>query len=269
MVSGWVVAGWVAGAAMLALMVPVGVVLVRMRRNPLSWPHTFWWEVVALYCRWWCRLKRVGECTVPAEGPVLLVANHVSAVDPLLLVGSIPHRVPAFMIAAEFAGFPLASRLIRMIECIPVRRDGQDAGATKAAIRHLRAGKMLGIFIEGRIALPGETLDAKNGAALLATRSGAVVVPAFISGTKYHASIFRTFLRHHKARVRFGQPMDLAEYADGKVEKSQLGEISEMFLKRIRELDPNRNGADVSDSTHDSGTAGQRDGGTTPCAANR
>lgn len=220
-------AAWAVGA---------GWLLGRMRACPFPYPVSFWWTVTWVYCRLLFRLRRVGPCTVPAEGPAVVVANHTCGVDPLLLVASIPHRVPAFMVAEEFSNPPIFGPVVRMIECIPVRRDGKDTGPTRAALRHLKAGKMLAIFIEGRIPRPGEAAEAKDGAAVLALHGGAVVVPAHISGTVWDAGLLRSFFRAHKARVRFGEPIDLRAIAGPHPDKEAVGRISTMLMERIRSL---------------------------------
>lgn len=214
----------------------IGLVLA-MRRTPFEPVVAFWWVVAHYYCRWWFRLKRVGPCTVPAEGPVIVAANHTCAIDPLLVITSIPHRVPAYLVAEEFSDPPLLGPVLRRVECIPVRRDGEDTAATRAALRHLKAGKALGIFIEGRIAEPGEVLEAKDGAAMLAIHSRAKVVPVHISGTKWNKNILWAFVRRHKARVRFGEPVDLCP-GGVRPEKEDIPGLSAMLLERIRALAP-------------------------------
>lgn len=227
---------WVSGLA--ALVAGAAWFLGIMNRCPSPYPVTFWWAVTALYCRVIFRLKRIGPCTVPATGPVIVVANHTSSIDPLLLVASIPTRVPAFLVAKEFSDPPIFGRVVRAVECIPVRRDGQDSAATRAALRHLKAGKLLGIFIEGRIARPGEVLDAKDGAAVLALHSKAIVVPAHISGTRWTPGVLAAFMTVQNTRVRYGPPIDLRAWAGPHPDKETVAKVSAMLLERIRELAP-------------------------------
>ena len=231
----WV--GWIlVGVTLIVLATAAASLTVRLRSKPFRPGVGFWWNVNEFYCKWWFRLRREGICTVPAEGPVIVVANHTCAIDPLLLIASSPHRLLGFLVAEEYAKLPIGGRLIRMIGCIPVRRDGHDAAGTRTALRHLKTGQALGIFIEGRIARPGETLEPKDGAAMLALHSGALVVPAYISGTRYDEKVSRSFFRRHRARVRFGKPIDLSRYYIPKADKETLIRISDRLLQSIREL---------------------------------
>lgn len=228
---------WVFGGLAISAFLAFTVwLVVKSTRYPLGFRVGFWWNLSDVYCRWWFRLRREGPCTVPAEGPVIVVANHTCGMDPLLIVSSMPHRLPAFMVAREYHELPLGGRLTRMLECIPVRRDGQDTSATRAALRHLKQGKVLAIFIEGRIARPGETLEAKDGAAMLALHSRAIVVPVHISGTHWNEYVLWSFLRRHRARVRYGPPIDLSEWTGPRPDKERVAQISAMLLGRIREL---------------------------------
>lgn len=229
--------GWILLAvAVVVLTTGILSLVWHLRRSTLEWRVAFWWKINELYCRFWFRLERDGICTVPAEGPVIVVANHTCAIDPLLLIASTPHRVIAFLIAEEFADVPVGGRLTRMIGCIPVKRDGQDSGATRAALRHLKAGNALGIFIEGRIAQPGQMLDPKDGAAMLALHSNAIVVPAYISGTRYDPSVPKTFFKRHHARVRYGQPIDPSRYYTPRADRENVRRMSDRFIQHIRAL---------------------------------
>lgn len=212
--------------ALLMLLIPTGEMPLHVR---------FWWNLNRLYCRVWFGMRIKTPVTVPREGPVVLVANHTSSIDPVLLIACVRCRPLGFMIAREFYNLPAFGRLIKMMECIPVNRDGQDTAATRAAMRHLKDGKLLGIFIEGRIAKPGEEIEPKEGAALLALRTGALVVPAHVSGTYYSDDVAPAFFRPQRTRIRFGEPIDLSKLADPH-DREALPNLSRMLMERIREL---------------------------------
>lgn len=212
--------------------------LVRRRRSSLSVRIGFWRGLTDFYCRWWFRLRRDGICTIPREGPVLVVANHTCSVDPLLLIASSTRPYISFLIAQEFHSLPVFGRLTRMIECIPVQRDGRDSTGTRAALRHLQAGKVLGIFLEGRIPAPNEDVPPRHGAAMLALHSEAVVIPAHISGTRYHPGVAWSFLQRHRARVRFGKPIDLSGFYAHRRDRTSVEAVSRLMMATIRELAP-------------------------------
>ena len=196
----------------------------------------FWWTVVRRYASWWCGLRMDGPCTVPAQGPVLIVARHTSGVDPLLLIAAVRHRLISFLIAAEYLDTPIVRRLPVMIGCIPVRRDRQDAASVKSALRHLAAGKPLGVFLEGRIPAPGEAAALKHGAAALAARAGARAAPGSSSGTNYDPSLLKMFLCRHRAVVRFGAPIDVRAMIGPRPSREALAEMTALFEQRIAEL---------------------------------
>lgn len=91
---------------------------------------------------------------VPAGGPVILVANHISYIDPLCLayVGHQRGRRVRFMAMAELFRFPLLGPLLRRLGHIPVHRGTADARTSlTAALAALEAGRCVGIFPEGGI----------------------------------------------------------------------------------------------------------------------
>jgi len=231
----WV--GWfLLAVTLIALVTFILSLSIRLRSGRMGPKINFWWNFNEFYCKWWFRLKREGICTVPADGPVIVVSNHTCSIDPLLLVASIPNRILGFLVAHEYLRIPIGEIFIRMIDCIPVKRSNEDTAATRAALRHLKAGKALGIFIEGKIAKPGETVEPKEGAVMLALHTEALIVPAHISGTIYDKKISRSFIRRHRARVRFGKPIDLRKYWIDKLDKKELTKLSNMLMQKIRDL---------------------------------
>ena len=119
---------------------------------------------------------------MPATGPVLLVSNHLSVLDPPL-VGGAADRQLSFLAKAELFEIPMFGRLIRALNARPVRREGADASALREALRTLAEGRALLVFPEGTRGTEGELRPAKAGAGMLAVLSGAAVVPVYITGS--------------------------------------------------------------------------------------
>lgn len=173
--------------------------------------------------RYFHRVEVVAACTVPADGPAIIAANHISYLDPLLLQGSCP-RFITWMMATDFYHLPIAHWFFKGVGAIPVQRSGRDLSATRAALRALGAAQVLGLFPEGRIAPQRQLLPFQTGVALLAARSGAPIVPVALEGTQRGQPLREALLTPQTARVAFGQPLrwpahdpahpDLARIAD-------------------------------------------------------
>lgn len=200
------------GVAVITFVAGAVTLSVRLGRGPLGRSMTFGENLNEFIAKFWWRMKRIGPSTIPREGPVIITANHRCPADPLFLHAAAPYRPISFIVAVEYTTFPITRFVLNMVECIPVRRNARDTAVTKQALRHLRAGKALGIFIEGGIVRPGTTPDPKDGVAMLALKTGAKVIPAYISGVVYRKHIVTGLLSRHRARVRFGQPVDLSEF---------------------------------------------------------
>lgn len=223
--------------AAVMLAAGLGVFCWRARRRPYSLPLAVCEGLNELLCLLWYRLRRVGRCTVPNRGPVIIVPNHTCTADPLLICAACRNRKVSFMIAQEYADLRFWRYFVRLVECIPVRRDGRDVAAAKHALRHLRAGQALAVFIEGRIPAPGQKVEPRDGAALLALRSGATVIPCHISGTLYRESVLAGFLARHRARVHFGPPVDLSDLA-GKTGRGPVSAATRRIYEQICALAP-------------------------------
>ncbi len=153
------------------------------------------------------RLEVVNASLVPASGPVLLVSNHVSVLDPPLIGGAAP-RPLVFMAKEELFRVPLFGRLIRALNARPVRRDGSDVRALKAALAVLAEGHAMLVFPEGTRGEEGGALrEGKPGVGMLAVLSGAPVVPVFVSGSGAALPRGRALPRPTRVRVSFGPPL--------------------------------------------------------------
>jgi len=152
------------------------------------------------------RLEGRGTEQVPARGPVLLIANHTSVLDPPF-VGGVSPRQLFFLAKAELFDVPGFGRLIHALNARPVRREGADAAALRAALRVLEQGGALLVFPEGTRGDEGTLREPKPGAALLAVLSGAQVVPVYVRGSGRAWPRGRRLPRPAKVVVTFGPPL--------------------------------------------------------------
>ncbi|GIK17123.1 MAG: hypothetical protein BroJett003_20870 [Planctomycetota bacterium] len=229
------VGGLIVAAAGLAFASAAASIRIRVRRSPHRPWILFLENVNQFLTKFWWRMRVVNKPTVPHKGGVLVVANHTCYGDPLLLLGAVPYRPFGFLVAKEYTEMRVLGWFMRVVDCIPVKRDGMDAAATRRAMRHLRDGGALGIFIEGRIVPPGEPSELKDGVAMLALATGAKLVPAHISGTHYYKSLWKGMFVRHRARVRFGKPIDLSAFA-GTRDRETVRRVTGMIFERIQDL---------------------------------
>ena len=162
--------------------------------------------LTALVMRLFFGLRSRGTEHVPATGPVLLVANHVSHLDSPLIGGASPRHLN-FLAKAELFQVPLFGGFIRRLNAHPLRREGGDASALRAALRVLKGGGALLVFPEGTRGEEGRLGTAKPGAGMLAVLGGATVIPVYVRGSGRAWPRGRRFPRPANVTVTFGSPL--------------------------------------------------------------
>jgi len=137
--------------------------------------------ILIIYFRVFHSLEITGKEHIPADGPVILCANHSSYFDSML-VGLCTGRKVRFIIYDVFYHHRLLGPFIRAMNSIPVRADGINKEALKKSLAILKGGGVIGIFPEGRLTRTGLIGPAELGAALLAALSNTPIVPITIIG---------------------------------------------------------------------------------------
>jgi 1-acyl-sn-glycerol-3-phosphate acyltransferase len=139
---------------------------------------------ILLPLAWWGRMRVSGLEAVPTTGPVLVVPNHDSQMDPVVLgVALRRRRVLRFLARANLWKIPGLGPVLRAMRQIPIERGARDQGALEQAVRALADGEAICIFPEGKLSR-GERLRARSGLARLrAAVPQSSVVLAAISGT--------------------------------------------------------------------------------------
>lgn len=130
------------------------------------------------------RRKLIGVENVPATGPVILAANHISHLDPPAVATGVV-RPCASIAKEELFHNPAFAWFISHLYAFPVRRGEGDRGAIKKTLELLKAGWALLIFPEGTRSETGEMQEPEMGVGMIAYRSGAPVVPVYVHGTNH------------------------------------------------------------------------------------
>ncbi len=136
------------------------------------------------WLRWWVRLEARGLEALPRQGPVLVVSNHDSWLDPLAIAEVMMwrQRQVRFLARASLWKWRIAAAILDRIAQIPIRRGTGDAAALDAAVAALRGGEAVAIFPEGTFSR-GRSLRARRGVARLAQACPEVpVVLAAVEG---------------------------------------------------------------------------------------
>ena len=144
------------------------------------WLHDFARWLGSWIYRLAYRMRIHGRERIPLNGPVVLVANHSSFVEPQMIFGMLRRR-PVFLVKSEVTR-GLLGVLLRWLGQLSIRRGTPDRGPLMAAVEFLRAGGLVGVFPEGSRG-SGDMLHAEQGAAWLVRSSEAVVVPVAVRGT--------------------------------------------------------------------------------------
>jgi 1-acyl-sn-glycerol-3-phosphate acyltransferase len=198
------------------------------------------WAINALICAFLYRLEAEETAPLPEHGAAILIANHTCPIDSMLLQAA-SRRVLGFLIAKEYYDYWAFRWICRLLRCIPVRRDGHDLAATRAALRALQQGRVVPMFPEGRIlATSGRELGTpRHGVAFIVLHARVPVIPAYVWGTPTTNEFFKALRTPAHAHVAFGAPISAAEIApegDVDLDKAVLAEVSERLMDSIRVL---------------------------------
>ncbi len=175
---------------------------------------------------------------MPEQGPVILAANHLSILDPIVIGAGI-RRPVSFLARADVFRLPLLSWLLPRLYAIAVERGTGDLSAIKGAIRALERGMAFGIFPEGTRSRNGRLQRLKTGVASIAFRTGSPVVPVAVVGTEEAWPVGRKLFRLRRpVRVVYGEPIPVPRKS--KVSHQELENLTQEIEARVRELLPPR-----------------------------
>lgn len=163
-----------------------------------------------LFCRYFHHLYPE-PLHIPDTGPALVACNHVSGLDPLLLIAASQRPLRFIIAIEEYHRFGF-TWLFRAAGCIPVERSGRPEKAFREALRALQAGEVVALFPHGKIHLDTDPpRPLKAGVYKLAQMADCPIVPARLTGIRGEGlGIPAVVLRSH-AHVHSYEPLDCSE----------------------------------------------------------
>lgn len=193
----------------------------------------FFRPLVAIYLR----LQTEQKERIPGEGAALVVANHTSFLDPILLGSACPRKLHFIVLQSMYDWWRLRWFYWGM-ETIPVRTQEADPAAIRKALHRLRQGELVAIFPEGARSEDGALGESKLGTALLAAVSGVPVIPCHIEGAHAAWPPGTWFPVPGRVRVRFGPPLRYARPEERRRNRESLAEFAGQIMNAISELGP-------------------------------
>ena len=186
-----------------------------------------------------------GQQNLPQSGGIVVVANHISNVDPLVLAQYLAYsgRWPHYLAKASLFSIPVVGRIIRAMGQIPVHR---DSGAARQAVRFadeaIEQGKAVVIYPEGTITFDPDLwpMEGRSGAVRIALKTGCPVIPVgqwgaqdIMWGKKIH---FPHLLPRKTLRVITGTPVPLDDLRDQPITPQVLAEATDRIMNEITVL---------------------------------
>jgi 1-acyl-sn-glycerol-3-phosphate acyltransferase len=194
------------------------------------------------------RIRRVGFELIPTDRACIYMANHVSNLDPPILMPIIPTRC-SVLLKKELMSIPILGTAMKLGGFIPVERGGTSMGRRDAAQATVAAaGKAIAdglnivVFPEGTRAIDGRLSNFKKGPFFLALQTGALIMPVAISGTETMLPKGKSLIAPGVATIQMLPPIDPREYGSreelmGAVRRAIAGELPDSMrpLKAIQD----------------------------------
>jgi len=179
---------------------------------------------------------------IPSSGPAILASNHLSVIDSVYLPLMLDRPVSFAAKSEYFTGTRLRDRVVgaylRSTNQLPTDRAGGQAAVAmlEAALSHLNAGQLFGIYPEGTRSPDGRLYRGRTGVGYLALHSGVPVIPVAMIGTDHILPPGRQIPRPGRIGIRIGEPLDFAEFRGQPAGARQRRAVTDQVVQAIQKL---------------------------------
>lgn len=179
------------------------------------------------------RIQAENREYIPRKGSLIVAANHFSYMDPIVLQAVFPRRISFMMTERFYKG--RGEWFFKFMRCINVKEKGANIAALRDAVKVLWQNGVIGIFPEGGVSEEGRLQQGNLGIGFLVKKSGAPVVPAFISGTYEALPRGKIVPGISRIKIVFGKPM-MFENTQDIENKKGIEEITKQIMEQIEKL---------------------------------
>lgn len=198
--------------------------------------------LAVLLCKLLFRVHVTGREFIPKEGGVLLVTNHASYLDPVIL-GVVCPRPLYFFARADLFKHRIFGWLIRSLHAFPVRLDRLDKDAIERAIRELTEGKVVVVFPEGTRSRSGELQPGQAGVGFFAVKAKVPVIPVYLRGVYKALPPGSKMIRPKRISAHFGKSLLFETLPSLQGQEAKAGrrqahyqKIADQMMEAIRQI---------------------------------
>lgn len=191
-----------------------------MHKNRIRIIIRFIFKLIALALY---RVKVVGKENLPQDGGALICPNHIHPLDSAVVIATAKRKINV-LAKEELFKTKIAKWLAGIFGIYPIKRETADMSAIKLSLKLLRKEELLMIFPEGTRNGMAKGVKPKNGAVILAVKSGKPIIPVGVQGN------FKLF---KKVKINIGRPIDYSEYKGKTSDKELMDRLTENLMNEI------------------------------------
>jgi 1-acyl-sn-glycerol-3-phosphate acyltransferase len=200
----------------------------------MTW-YRFWQVLLWVFSRFVARVKVEGKGNLPRKGPFIVVANHQSYLDPILVQVSCWRPLHTLAKSTQFHGGFMAWVMPR-INAIPTRRYRVDPQAVRVLLRRLDEGEGVGVYPEGERSWDANLQPFRRGTIRVILKAGVPVIPCGVVGSYDVWPRWSRTIRRSTVKIVFGEPIRWEAMDDRHRREAFRPEATRILLERLDAL---------------------------------